>query len=112
MTDVRPNPELDLVVQNTTVRSHAVLHLRGEKSMTQGAVLSRTRPPDAAEMEEMAKCAEIYGLDPELDVAVDRVYVRERGSGVITENTEFSLFRRSDVPYLMSLKTALEVMDT
>jgi hypothetical protein len=112
VTDVRPNPELDPIVQNATVRALAVFHMRSEKSMTQGAVLSRTRPPDTAEMGEMVKCAGFYGLDAELEVAVDRVHVRKRGSGVILENTEFSLFRKSDVPYLMSLKTAMEVMGT
>ncbi len=117
MIELRPNPEISSMIQEKCVRRMAVLRMRVGKSFRDGFPSRRSgcRPPDEDEKAEIEEFARTNGLSGRFDVAADRVFINKMSSGGINdfvEETEFHLFRRRDVPYLMSLKAAYEVMES
>ncbi len=113
LIDLRPSPEISSIIQEESVRALSVLRMATGATMlnTKRQFFKRHSPPTRAEKKELAEFATGRGLDGIFEVAVDRVFSNALGGGFIMQ-TEFHLFRETDMPYLMSLKTALEIMGT
>lgn len=117
MIDLRAEPGIGRLVQDERVRRMAAFRVRLNKEVRMDSfhLLYRDRPPCEEEMDDIRHEAEENGLRGEFAVVADHVFHRSTSAGgvdVVMEMSEFHLFRLRDVPYLMSLKTALEVMDT
>lgn len=117
MIEIRANRDLDPMIQNEFVRRMAVLHMKTGVPFRKGSPdhVGRNRPPSKDEESELLEFARKNDLFGKFDVVTDRVFNERISAGGmydLTERTEFYLFRRRDVPYLMSLKTAMEVMET
>jgi hypothetical protein len=121
--EIRANRDLDPMIQNEFVRRMAVLHMKTEAPFRKGSPdhVGHNRPPSKDEESELLEFARKNDLFGKFDVVTDRVFNERISAGGMydlterterTERTEFYLFRRRDVPYLMSLKTAMEVMET
>lgn len=117
MIDIRANEDLSSVIQEECVRRMAVLRMRIGAHFSRGSRdrVGKNRPPNEEEKAELEDFARTMGLSGKFDVVADRVFMNTMSPGgmdVFREETEFHIFRRRDVPYLMSLKVALEVMGT
>lgn len=117
MIELRAEPGIGELVQDERVRRMAALRvwLNQEVRMDSPTLLHKGRPPCEEEMDDIRHEAEENGLRGKFAVVADRVFHRSTSAGgvnVVTEMSEFHLFRRRDVPYLMSLKAAIEVMET
>jgi hypothetical protein len=113
LIELCPSPELSSVIQEDSVRALSALRMAVGVTVliAKRQFFRRHSPPTRPERKELAKFAVESGLEGVFYVAVDRVFSGGYGGKTVMQ-TEFHLFRGQDVPYLMSLKTALEVMRT